>query len=63
MRLERALDKLAGIMSRRTDGELLLPLFRRLEADIIEQRTVEAAMARARERAKRSTARTAARSA
>lgn len=63
-RLERCLDRLAYIMSRRDDGGAgFLPLYRRIEADIVEQRAIEDALAEARLRAKRSRDRTAARSA
>lgn len=56
-RLERALDRVAFIMSRRKDGGAgFLPLYRRIEADIAEQRAVEDALEAARERAKRARA-------
>lgn len=63
-RLERCLDRLAFIMSRRRDGgAAFLPLYRRIERDIEEQRAVETALDEARARARRSRARTAAQSA
>lgn len=63
-RLERCLDKLAVVMSRESDGGAwALPLYRRIEADIAEQRAIEAALAEARDRARRSKDRRAARSA
>jgi hypothetical protein len=52
-RLERALDRVAFIMSRRRDGGAgFLPLYRRIEADIAEQRAVEDALEAARDRAR-----------
>lgn len=63
-RLERCLDRCALIMSRERDGGAwLLPLYRRIEADVAEQRAVEEALSKARERARRSRDRTAAQSA
>jgi hypothetical protein len=54
VRLEHCLDRLAFIMSRRADGGVgFLPLYRRIERDIAEQRAVEDALAQARERARR----------
>ena len=63
-RLERCLDRLAFIMSRRSNGGAeFLPLYRRIERDIEEQRAIDAALDQARDRARRSRDRTATRSA